>query len=536
MSEIPRILALDPILSNQIAAGEVIERPASVIKELVENSLDAQATRIEIELEGAGMHLIRLRDNGVGIPKEDLGLAFMRHATSKIRALSDLSRVTSLGFRGEALASIASVSQSTLISCLQGQTQAWQIVVTPESLPVISPAAHPPGTSLEIAHLFYNTPVRRKFLRSEKTEFQAIEEVVKRLALANPEVSFSLKNQGKSVRYYPTVPSHANNLEGRIARVCGEAFMAQAVPVRLTCAGLAVQGWLGLPTLARRHADCQYFFINQRMVKDRLLNHVIKRVHEEQGISTQGCYPAYVLYLTIDPIEVDVNVHPTKQEVRFSEPRWVLDFLAKAVTETIQKTQQNIAHKIPEAMPEIIPEKIFERPSESIFEEIPQSIQPLIKRSGPRFVLVEDQEAVWVIDLVQGAPDIMAAYFEQYYDLMPVRTLLFPLRIKTEISFELLASLSAFGFELVPESGDYLLLRQPFAIKTTFDEQALKNLLKDLSTHKSLSAVLGKYFEKDLREMDPIQRQPLLHDWIRKSPTGAVVRISHADFTAGRVA
>ncbi|CAD5379788.1 methyl-directed mismatch repair protein [Pseudomonas sp. OF001] len=325
MSAPARIQLLTPRLANQIAAGEVVERPASVAKELLENSLDAGATRIDVEVEQGGIKLLRVRDDGAGIEPDDLPLALARHATSKIRELEDLERVLSLGFRGEALASISSVARLTLTSRRRGAPQAWQVEVEGSDMaPRVQPAAHPDGTSVEVRDLFFNTPARRKFLRAEKTEFDHLQEVIKRLALTHFEVGFHLRHNGKGVLGLHPAKDEVSRAR-RVASVCGPAFLEQALPLDLERNGLRLWGWVGLPTFSRSQADLQYFYVNGRMVRDKLVAHAVRQAYRD--VLYNGRHPAFVLFLEIDPAVVDVNVHPTKHEVRFRDSRMVHDFL-----------------------------------------------------------------------------------------------------------------------------------------------------------------------------------------------------------------
>lgn len=321
----PRIQLLSPRLANQIAAGEVVERPASVLKELLENSLDAGARRVDVEVEQGGVKLLRVRDDGGGIPSEDLPLALARHATSKIRDLEDLERVMSLGFRGEALASISSVSRLTLTSRTVDAEQAWQVETEGREMEArVQPAAHPVGTSVEVRDLFFNTPARRKFLRAEKTEFDHLQEVVRRLALARFDVAFHLRHNGKGVLNLHEAPDDTSKAR-RVAAVCGSAFLEQALPIEVERGGLRLWGWVGLPTFSRSQADLQYFYVNGRMVRDKLVAHAVRQAYRD--VLFNGRHPTFVLFLELDPGVVDVNVHPTKHEVRFRDSRMVHDFL-----------------------------------------------------------------------------------------------------------------------------------------------------------------------------------------------------------------
>lgn len=328
-----RIQLLSPRLANQIAAGEVVERPANIIKELVENSLDAGAQRIEIDVEQGGIKLLRIRDDGHGIAKDDLPLALSRHATSKITTLDDLEAVHSLGFRGEALASISSVSRLTLTSATataeNEAEQAWQVEVEGrEMAATVKPAAHPQGTTLEVRDLFFNTPARRKFLRTEKTEFNHVDEYFKRLALSRYDVAFSLRHNQKVI--HSLRPAMRNiDKEKRVAALLGPKFIDAALHIDAEAAGLGLTGWVGLPTFSRSQADMQYFFVNGRVVRDRLVAHAIKQAYRD--VLYHGRQPAFVLYLSVDPALVDVNVHPTKHEVRFRDGRLVHDYLFRTL-------------------------------------------------------------------------------------------------------------------------------------------------------------------------------------------------------------
>ncbi|MGD1988614.1 MAG: DNA mismatch repair endonuclease MutL [Pseudomonadales bacterium] len=318
------IALLPPQLANQIAAGEVVERPASVLKELVENAIDAGATRIEVELEEGGVRRLRVRDNGAGIPKHELTLAVARHATSKIARLQDLEAVGTLGFRGEALASICSVARVTLTSRHRDAEEGWRLVVNGHAENVdCYPAAHPVGTTVDVEELFFNTPARRKFLRTERTESTRIDEVLRRLALAHPQVTFVLHTPGKAVRHFPAVAGE-RQLE-RVGAICGEAFLAAAFALDGSRDGLRLHGWVAEPTFSRSQADLQYFFVNGRAVKDRVIAHAVRQAYSD--VLYHGRHPAFVLFLDLPPDAVDVNVHPTKNEVRFREQRQVHDFL-----------------------------------------------------------------------------------------------------------------------------------------------------------------------------------------------------------------
>ncbi|WP_417761762.1 DNA mismatch repair endonuclease MutL [Shewanella sp.] len=327
------IRILPPQLANQIAAGEVVERPASVVKELVENSLDAGATRVDIEIDKGGAKLIRIQDNGGGIAKDELALALSRHATSKLGCIDDLEAILSFGFRGEALASISSVSRLTLTSKTADQSEAWLAYAEGSEMAVkVMPAAHPQGTTIEVADLFFNTPARRRFLKSDKTEFTHIDEWLKRIAIARPEIHLTLKNNGKQVRNYRPANTEAQLLQ-RLTQVCGRAFAEQAVTVNCEHEGLRLSGYLQSP-IQQELVDAHYFYVNGRHVRDRLVTHAVKQAFAGQ---TEVDQPGYVLMLQLDPHQVDVNVHPAKHEVRFHEARMVHDFVLQGLSSALEQ-------------------------------------------------------------------------------------------------------------------------------------------------------------------------------------------------------
>ncbi|WP_198244648.1 DNA mismatch repair endonuclease MutL [methane-oxidizing endosymbiont of Gigantopelta aegis] len=324
-----RIHRLPTQLVNQIAAGEVVERPASVVKELVENCFDAGATQIDIEIEQGGVRLMRIRDNGCGIDKDDLPLALSRHATSKISSLQDLEKINSMGFRGEALPSISSVSRLVLISRTANAECAWKVSADGTETDFDpQPDPHPLGTTVEVRDLFYNTPARRKFLKTEKTEFSHIENLIKKMALSHFDVGFRLLHNQREVLNFKPAKSEAMQAQ-RIAAVYGSAFIENAVSIDVSASGLLLQGWVGRPTFSRSQADMQYFYVNGRLVRDKLISHAVRQAY--QDVLYHGRHPVFVLYLTLDPQLVDVNAHPAKLEVRFREGRLVHDFLFSAL-------------------------------------------------------------------------------------------------------------------------------------------------------------------------------------------------------------
>jgi DNA mismatch repair protein MutL len=330
------IQLLSDALISQIAAGEVIERPASVVKELVENALDARARRIEVELERGGCGLIRVRDDGIGIEPGEIALALARHATSKIASLDDLESVATLGFRGEALPSIASVSRLSLVSRPAASAHAWSVEARDGALTAPVPAAHPPGTSVEVRDLFFNVPARRKFLRTEATEYQHIMRMLERLALSRFEVAFALAHNGKTVWSLPAAASPSQRV-ARVAAICGEDFAGHVIELEHDTESLRLSGWLALPTFSRSQADLQFAFLNGRFVRDKLLAGAVRLAY--QDVLFHGRFSAYLLYLELDPTAVDVNAHPQKLEVRFRDSRRIHDFVFRTLERVLSDTR-----------------------------------------------------------------------------------------------------------------------------------------------------------------------------------------------------
>jgi DNA mismatch repair protein MutL len=330
------IQVLSDELINQIAAGEVIERPASVVKELVENSLDAGAGRIEVELERGGSGLICVRDDGIGISVQEIGIALARHATSKITSLHDLETIATLGFRGEALPSIASVSRLSLVSRSAATEHAWAVEARDGEVTAPTPASHPQGTSVEVRDLFFNVPARRKFLRSEATEYQHVVRMLERLALSRFEVGFTLSHNGRAVWSLPPARSAPTRL-ARVAKVCGEEFAAHVIELQYATDSFSLSGWLALPTFSRSQSDLQFAFLNGRFVRDKLVAGAARLAY--QDVLFNGRFPAYLLYLNLDPTQVDVNAHPQKLEVRFRDSRRIHEFLFRTVERVLAGTR-----------------------------------------------------------------------------------------------------------------------------------------------------------------------------------------------------
>ncbi|MCL4107915.1 UNVERIFIED_CONTAM: hypothetical protein GTU68_016943 [Idotea baltica] len=333
------IKQLPPHLVNQIAAGEVVERPASVVKELLENSIDAGSEKIEIDIEQGGVKRIRIRDDGKGIPPEELPLALSRHATSKIASLDDLEHVASLGFRGEALPSIASVSRMTVSSKTSESEQGWSLTDDgQENFDEPEPTAHAKGTTIDVRDLFYNVPARRKFLKTENTEFKHLTEVVKKISLSNFQIGITLRHGNRSVLTLQPAKDRAG-ADRRVAEICGPAFMEQSLYLDFEAAGLKLWGWVGLPTFSRSQADLQYFYVNGRIIKDRVVTHAVRQAYSD--VLFHGRHPAYVLFLELAPEKVDVNAHPTKHEVRFRDSRLVHDFLYRTLHQALADVRPN---------------------------------------------------------------------------------------------------------------------------------------------------------------------------------------------------
>jgi DNA mismatch repair protein MutL len=322
-------------LIDQIAAGEVVERPASVVKELVENSLDAGARAVSVDVEGGGAVLIRVTDDGGGVPRDELELALSRHATSKIATLDDLEGLLSMGFRGEALPSIASVSRLTLTSRVAGSEHGWQIASSGGELDGPRPAAHGYGTTIEVRDLFFNTPARRKFQKAEKTELSHVDAVLRNLALARFDVEFKLTSNGRTLLALPAAVGREGQ-ERRVAAVCGEEFMQHARYFERAIEGLNLRGWLAAPAFSRAQADMQFTFVNDRFVRDKLLRHAVRLGYHD--VLFQARQPAYVAHVALDPRRVDVNAHPAKLEIRFRDSQLVHDFVFRTVEAALADT------------------------------------------------------------------------------------------------------------------------------------------------------------------------------------------------------
>ena len=530
-----RINSLSKRLANQIAAGEVVERPASVIKELLENSLDAGATRLQIDVEQGGVKLMRVKDNGCGIHKDDLALALSRHATSKIIELTDLENITSLGFRGEALASISSVSRFHIISnsSEESGSSGWKVEVEGQEVEVsVSPAAHPQGTSAEVRDLFFNVPARKKFLKTEKTEFTRIDGVIKRIALSRFDVQFNLKHNQRTIHQLLPAISEQER-QRRVSLVCGPVFVDNSVYIDVERSGLRLWGWVSLPTFSRSQSDLQYFYVNGRTIRDKLVTHAVKQAYRD--VLFHGRHPAYMLYLELAPSSVDVNVHPTKHEVRFRDSRLVHDFLFSAlhkalaeVTPSVQiasqhagmaGTESKFAHDDPKVYGKQVSLRLAEPTTASYgayattnvrdHDQIQEQIASLAKLNAGNeevpplgyaiahlhgiYILAQNKEGLIIIDM-------HAAHERIIYERMKVackseklkmQPLLVPLSIavsqsEADCAVAQKKELLGLGIELDKLTDEAIVVRQvPSILKDSDVEQMVRDVLSDVLEYGS---------------------------------------------------
>ncbi len=543
-----KIKLLSPRLANQIAAGEVVERPSSVIKELLENSIDAGATRLDIDIEQGGVKLMRVRDNGGGVEKADLSLALNRHATSKIYVLDDLEAVETLGFRGEALASISSVSRLSLCSNIESTGSGWKVQAEGRDMEAeVSPAPHPQGTTVEVRDLFFNTPARRKFLRTEKTEFNRIDEVIKRLALSRFDVAFNVCHNGRAIHSWRAANSKSE-CERRVAQVCGPAFIDNSVHIDVERAGLRLWGWVALPTFSRSQADLQHFYVNGRAIRDKLVTHAVRQAY--QDVLYHGRHPAFVLFLDLDPATVDVNVHPTKHEVRFRDGRMVHDFLYRSLHHALAdvrpedqmasaaqneavnvasglragefKQQENMRFQSTGALTNERPlqgveenmqaygalysaegaeAKVFndreaQRPQLADISEADGQIPPLgyaIAQLKGIFILAENAQGLIVVDMHAAHERITYERMKQDFEGEGVKAqpLLVPETIavsqkEADTAEQYDSTFEALGFELQRAGPESLLVRQvPVLLNRAAVEQLVRDVISDLIEHGS---------------------------------------------------
>jgi DNA mismatch repair protein MutL len=519
----PRIHTLPSHLINQIAAGEVVERPASVVKELVENSLDAGAGAITIEVDAGGARLIRVSDDGCGIDRDQLLSALSRHATSKINSLEDLESIASLGFRGEALPSIASVSRLTLVSRLQQADHAWKLQAREDAQPL--PDALTQGTQVEVLELFYNVPARKKFLRTEQTEYRYIETLFKNMALSHPAVAFKLIHNQKVVYQLASVQNPADQRR-RLAALCGKSFAESLVEIDISSDHLRLQGWVALPTFNRSQADMQYFFVNQRMVKDKLINHAVRQAY--QDVLFHGRHPAYVLLLSMDARELDVNVHPQKHEVRFRNSRMVHDFLFRSLHQAlgeVQPAQQidspgfMLADKVGAIQPEQSPLNLSQpyrgNRSSNVHEQM-QSYAALLKPDAQSveagagqqqvpplgfalaqlkgiYILAENSGGLIIVDMHAAHERIVYERMKQnaLQEDVITQPLLVPIafnvsQAEADLVEENTEFFSHLGFNVERLGPEQIRLRAiPALLKNADSEQLLRDVLADLAEHGS---------------------------------------------------
>ncbi|MGR9046323.1 MAG: DNA mismatch repair endonuclease MutL [Gammaproteobacteria bacterium] len=528
-----RIHSLPTQLINQIAAGEVVERPSSVVKELVENSFDASARHISIDIEQGGARLIKIRDDGCGIVKEDLPLALSRHATSKIASLKDLEQVATMGFRGEALPSISSVSRLTLISRTEQSECAWKVQADGSEQDFDpQPDPHPQGTTIDVRDLFYNTPARRKFLKTEKTEFGHIETLIKRMALSRFDIGFTLTHNQREVLNLKPAATEVQQ-EQRIAAICGSAFIENAVKIEFEASGLRLSGWVGLPTFSRSQQDMQFFYVNGRLIKDKLVSHAVKQAY--QDVLYHGRHPVFVLYLTLDPALVDVNAHPAKLEVRFREGRLVHDFLFKALhrsladvrpgdqaipvakTETFSPLPEPQRHPVSPTKPVYFQNKPQQASLPVNVEEAiqayaslyPQSSappvasepEPIVEEPRPLghaiahlhnvYILSETPKGIILVDAHAAHERVTYERLKQHYHQgsVPSQPLLLPIKIRVspdeaDLADEHAEFFNSLGFDLNRSGPETIVLRSAPALLTGVDMEGLiRDVLADIIEH-----------------------------------------------------
>ncbi|MBV2121847.1 MAG: DNA mismatch repair endonuclease MutL [Candidatus Thiodiazotropha sp. (ex Ctena orbiculata)] len=530
------IRTLPPQLINQIAAGEVVERPASVIKELVENSLDAGARHIEIEIEQGGIKRLRVRDDGVGIPQQELNLALSRHATSKVSQFEDLESLQSMGFRGEALPSISSVSRLRLTSRHQDTEQAWEVSGdgTDQALQC-KPAAHPQGTSVEVRDLFYNTPARRKFLRTEKTEFGHIQALVQRLVLARFDVGFSLQHNRRAIFSLPPCDNRQQQ-EKRLLQLLGPQFLEQALPIQEQAGDFSLSGWVARPGFSRAQADMQYFYVNQRMIRDKLVTHAVRQGF--QDVLYHGRHPAYVLFFSLDPHKVDVNVHPTKHEVRFRDSRSVHDFIFRGLHRLLADTRPQAASESGQNEPvnlqppvtsrgveqpyspprqQGLDWRVAERPAAyqagfsaqkpiaaepdvTAKESQPQEVPPLgyaLAQLHGVYILAQNQSGLILVDMHAAHERITYERLKQRYhgEGISHQPLLVPISVsvstrEADLAEDASQLLQRMGFEVSRSGRESLAIRSiPSLLQGADPEKMLRDILSDLIEHGSSQRV-----------------------------------------------
>jgi DNA mismatch repair protein MutL len=536
-----KIQRLSDVVADQIAAGEVVERPASIVKELAENSVDAGARRIQIDAEQGGIKRIVVTDDGHGIAADDLRLALCRHATSKISTLDDLDGISTLGFRGEALASVASVARVALVSRVADADSGWRVDVHGGREQLFSPAGQPPGTRVEVLDLFFNTPARRKFLRTERTESAQIDDVVRRLALAHFEIGFELEQNGRTV-FRLAAAADERDRSRRVARLLSQDFVDGAIIVDEARDGLRLCGWVGAPTHSRSQPDQQFFFVNGRSVKDRVVGHAVRQAFRD--VLFHGRHPVFVLYLEVDPRQVDVNVHPTKHEVRFRESRLVHDFVFGRLNRTLREQRPAAAGGRPGAgrppAPTLVPAAAGQ-PQQALALAAGAQAEPMAfyRAVGPATGLPQRQDDAkgaspgvpplgfaiaqlhGIYILAENADglvivDMHAAHERITYEKMKAswrtgaaaagQRLLVPLVVavtqgEADLAEQEQAALSVLGLEFDRQAPDRLVVRAvPILLADVDAAQLLRDVLSDIAAH-GVSATLEAGQERLLATM-----------------------------------
>ena len=501
VSEIlPRIHKLSDAVANQIAAGEVIERPASVVKELVENSIDAASSKINIDIEQSGTGLIRIRDNGQGIHKDDLNLALQPHATSKLATISDFAQIASLGFRGEAIPSIASVSRFTLTSRLQEADQAWSI----DNQFNLKPAAHETGTTVEVKDLFYSTPARRKFLKSERTELLHIQSLIRAIALGHFSIGFFVKNEGQSLY---RLPACKKDFGQRVMEICGRSFLNKSIPVDAEREGMRLWGWIGLNDVARSQSDRQYFYVNGRYIHDKHVSHAIRLAYDDR--IDRGRFPVYVLHLQIDPSQVDINVHPAKSEVRFAETRNIHDFIYSSLLENLEKPVISFVDGINYENAEPKMQEVVHESFNQYHADVKQQTDLLQDKKtisskytallSGQFIIASIDNDQYLIDTTKARELLTEYYLYQHYQTENItqRPILVPVsceldKAKMNIVTTCSEQITQWGFELEQISPDQIRIRSIPARLVYADTIALVNDLLDALLNKKNEKVIAK--------------------------------------------
>lgn len=525
-----RIQRLPKNLANQIAAGEVIERPQSVLKELLENSIDAGAKHIHIDIDNGGMSLIRVRDDGHGIEKDDLNLAFERHATSKIAKAQDLFEISTLGFRGEALASMSSVAHMKIISKAAGASRAYALHDPLNAKGAIIPAEHPVGTTVELTDLFYNVPARRKYLKSDKTEWQHILNVFKSFVLSRPAINFVIKHNGKRHATFANANT-THQIEQRVTTVCSQNFVNHSNLIDVSYGNMRMHGWVGLQGALRRYADHQYIFLNGRHIKDKLINHAIREAYQQQ-YDLIGHYPSYILYLEVHADSVDVNVHPTKHEVRFQKATLVHDFIAKCLSTALaddvpisnghQPIPAPLAPLSTFSIKPLTPNKFVQNPAK--VSESATATMPGIAYLSRYYVLEQETELA-VIDLQQALPSILKLVIEQKNTPMST-PLLIPqtLDITPETFAKQQNAMQSLGFKFQANASDILVTHLPFFLPAS----ALSKL-DDNNSHREFVLGLADYTcLKRLPENNLVEVMQLM---IKNTPKGPWVLVAKSAFS-----